>query len=447
VSDDAPQVISQAERLAHIELRRREAALGALDEEASEALLADWQFWARPNQLPPPGDWRIWLLLAGRGFGKTRSGAEWVRRQVEQGKACRIALVAPTAASARDVMIEGESGLLAISPEDKRPSYEPSKRRLTWKNGAIATAFSAEEPDRLRGPQHDAAWCDELAAWHYAEAWDMLMLGLRLGRDPRCVVTTTPKPVPLIRRLLADKRVALTRGSTYENARNLAPAFLDQIVRRYEGTRLGRQELEAELLEDVPGALWTRAVIERCRVPAAPTLRRIVVAIDPATSTGEGADETGIVVAGLGLDGQGYVLDDLSGRYAPHEWARRAIAAYHARQADRVVAEVNNGGDMVEATLRMVDPAVSYRAVHASRGKAVRAEPVAALYEQGRVRHVGAFPALEDQMCAMTPDLDRGAAASPDRCDALVWALTDLMVTSGETGLLDYYRALYDAGR
>ncbi len=447
MSDDAPQVISEAARVARIEAAPRKWALRALNDAASKALLVDWQFWARPNQLPPPGDWRIWLLLAGRGFGKTRSGAEWVRRQVEEKKARRIALVAPTAASARDVMIEGESGLLVISPEDRRPRYEPSKRRLTWKNGAIATAFSAEEPDRLRGPQHDAAWCDELADWPYAEAWDMLMLGLRLGGDPRCVVTTTPKPVALIRRLLEDKGVAVTRGSTYENARNLAPAFLDQIVRRYEGTRLGRQELEAELLDDVPGALWTRAAIERCRVPDAPALRRVVVAIDPATSTGEGADETGIVVAGLGVDGYGYVLDDLSGRYAPHEWARRAIAAYHVRKADRVVAEVNNGGDMVEATLRIVDPAVSYRAVHASRGKAVRAEPVAALYEQGRVRHVGAFPALEDQMCAMTSDLDRGAGASPDRCDALVWALTDLMVTPGETGLLDYYRALYDARR
>jgi len=435
---------SDAWRLRALGRRRRDAEIAALGDAEVHELLRDWRFWARPNQLPPPGAWRVWLLLAGRGFGKTRTGAEWVRLQVEQKRARRIALVAPTSADVRDVMIEGESGLLAISPEGSRPRYEPSKRRLTWPGGAVATAFSAEEPDRLRGPQHDAAWCDELAAWRHAEAWDMLMLGLRLGADPRCVVTTTPKPVRLLRQLLADGGVAVTRGSTYDNRDNLAPAFLAQIVKRYEGTRLGRQELEAELLDDVPGALWTREMIERARLIAAPELRRIVVAIDPAMTSGEDADETGIIAAGIGFDGHGYVLDDLSGRMPPHEWARRAVAAYHARKADRVVAEVNNGGDMVEATIRMIDAGVSYRALRASRGKILRAEPVAALYERGRVHHVGGFAVLEDQMCAFTTDFDRQAAGySPDRLDALVWALSDLMVETGDTGLLDYYRDLY----
>lgn len=439
---------SPARALALKEPAERDAALAAMSEMEARELLRDWRFWARPAQLPPAGSWRVWLLLAGRGFGKTRTGAEWVRQMVEDGRAWRIALVAPTAAAARDVMIEGESGLLAVTRERYQATYEPSKRRLTWPSGAIATAFSAEEPDRLRGPQHDAAWCDELAAWRHAQTWDMLMLGLRLGADPRCVVTTTPKPIALVKELLRDKNVAVTRGATFENSDNLAPAFVDQIVRRYVGTRLGRQELEAELLEDVPGALWTRETIERARVAAAPELRRIVVAIDPATSAGEDADETGIVVAALASDSHGYVLDDLSGRMAPHQWARRAVAAYHARRADRVVAEVNNGGDLVEATLRMVDAAVAYRAVRASRGKAVRAEPVAALYEQGRIHHVGALPTLEDQLCALTPDFDRQAAGfSPDRADALVWALTDLMVAPGESGLIDYYRQLYDDTR
>jgi len=274
----------------------------------------------------------------------------------------------------------------------------------------------------------------------------MLMLGLRLGERPQVVVTTTPKPVRLIRQLLAPGRddIVITRGSSWDNRDNLAPAFLAEIARRYQGTRLGRQELEAEFLDDVPGALWSRDAIDRIKLAAAPELRRIVVALDPAATSGDEADETGIIVAGLGTDGKGYVLDDLSGRWPPPDWARRAIAAYHARHADRIVAEVNNGGDMVEATLRMIDASAAYRAVHASRGKLARAEPVAALYEQGRVHHVGHFAALEDQMCAFTPDFDRRKAGySPDRLDALVWALTDLMVVPGDTGLIDYYRELY----
>jgi phage terminase large subunit-like protein len=403
------------------------------------------QSWARKNQLPPPGTWRTWLLLAGRGFGKTRTGAEWVRDQVTNHKRRRIALVAPTAGDCRDVMVEGESGLLAIFPPGQRPRYEPSKRRVTFSNGAIATTYSADEPERLRGPQHDAAWCDEIASWRYPEAWDMLMFGLRLGADPRVVVTTTPKPTKIIRELLADPTTAVTRGSTYDNSENLADAFLGQIVRKYEGSRLGRQELLAEVLDDVPGALWTRQVIEDSRWPASrtvPELRRIVVAIDPAASSGEEADETGIIVAGRDGDGRGFVLDDRSGRYAPTEWAHIAISLYRRYDADRVVAEVNNGGDMVEATLRMVDSSVSYTPVHATRGKVVRAEPIAALYEQGRIHHIGAFPTLEDQQCSFTSDADRSVVGySPDRVDALVWAFTELFVeVSGDRGYVEWLR-------
>jgi phage terminase large subunit-like protein len=406
----------------------------------------DWIFWAREEQKPPPGDWRVWLYLAGRGSGKTRSGAEWVRAQVAAGRR-RIALVAPTAADARDVIVEGESGILAVSPAVDRPNYEPSKRRLTWPNGAIATTFSADEPERLRGPQHDCAWCDELAAWRYPESWDMLMFGLRLGDDPRAMVTTTPRPTKLLKDLVADPTVTITRGSTYDNRANLAGAFLQQIVKKYEGTRLGRQELNAELLDDVPGALWNRALIEAARPPIGfvlPDLVRVVVAIDPAVSSGEDSDETGIIVVGKDKLSRGYVLADLSGRYTPIEWARIAVTAYKAHGADRVVAEVNNGGEMVEATLRVVDDNIAYTAVHATRGKVVRAEPVSALYEQGRIRHMGAFPTLEDQMCEFTPDLDRskpkrdrtdpsslgmgGAHSSPDRADALVWAFTEILV-------------------
>ena len=418
-------------------------AIQTLPHDDVAALAYDFYMWGRTSQIMPPGDWRVWLMLAGRGFGKTRSGAEWVRMLAEEKRAMRIALVAPTAAALRNVMIEGESGILATSHPAFRPSFAPSRQRLEWPNQVVAYGYSADEPERLRGPQHDAAWCDELAAWRYPDAWDMLMLGLRLGSDPRVMITTTPKPTALIRRLAGDPATLVTRGSTWDNAPNLAPAFIAEIVKQYEGTRLGRQELEAELLDDTPNALWTREGIEACRVRQAPQLRRIVVAIDPAVSSGRDADETGIVVAGLGEDGLGYVLEDGSERLRPEAWAARAIALYRRYQADRVVGESNNGGDLVEATLRAVDRAVSYKAVRASRGKAVRAEPVAALYEQGRVKHRGAFPALEDQMCAFASDFDRGRAGySPDRVDALVWALTELMIAPADTGLLDYYAEL-----
>ena len=386
---------------------------------------------ARPSQRPPDGDWRIWLLLAGRGFGKTRTGAEWVRGLVDTRRAGRIALVAPTAADARDVMVEGESGLLAVSPPWNRPIYEPSKRRLTWPGGAIATTYSADEPERLRGPQHDAAWADELAVWRYPQAWDMLLLGLRLGADPRAVVTTTPRPGRLIAELLGDPSVTVTRGTTFENMDNLAPAFIRQIIARYRGTRLERQEIYAEVLSDLPGALWTQAGLETMRVKQVAELARVVVGIDPAVSAGAGANETGIVVAGRGCDGHAYVLDDLSMHGTPFAWAQKAVAAYHKWRAVRIVAEVNQGGEMIESLLRTVDPVIAYRAVRASRGKLARAEPVAALYEQGRCHHVGLFPELEEQMCAFGALSKAGRDAGPglDRVDALVWALTDLMLS------------------
>ncbi len=365
-------------------------------------------------------------MRAGRGFGKTRSGAEWVRGEVEAARRGRLALVGATAADARDVMIEGPSGVLAVAPPWFRPKYEPSKRRVTWPNGAVASVFSADEPDRLRGPEHDGAWCDEVAAWRYREAWDNLQFGMRRGRDPRQVVTTTPRPTALVRELIADRTTAETRGTTYDNRVNLAEGFFDGIIRKYEGTRLGRQELLAELLDDNPYALWKReGMIERYRVRSAPTLRRVAVAVDPSgSSTGA---ECGIVAVGLGTDERGYVLEDASLQGSPAEWARVAVALYQRLGADRLVAESNFGGEMVEALVRGVDRSVSYRAVTASRGKVVRAEPVAALYEQGRVSHVGTFPRLEDELCEWV-----AGEASPNRLDALVWGVTELMIRGKE---------------
>jgi predicted phage terminase large subunit-like protein len=313
-----------------------------------------------------------------------------------------------------------------------------------WPNGAMAYTYSAEEPDRLRGPQHDAAICDELASWRAPQTWDMLQFGLRLGQHPRCLIASTPKPVRLLREILAreGRDVVVTRGTTHENRANLAPGFFQSIVSRYEGTRLGRQELEAELLTDTPGALWTWQTLENCRRQRAPDLARIVVAIDPAVSSREGSDETGIIVAGKDNNGRGYILEDLSGRFQPAEWARIAIGAYYEHSADRVIAEVNQGGEMVEATLRTVDANIPYTKVHASRGKYTRAEPVAALYEQGKVHHVGTFPQLEDQLTSFVPDGDRARMGSPDRVDALVWAATELLVTAEPyAGLMQYYES------
>lgn len=397
----------------------------------ADALSNSWKAQARPEQLEPSGDWwSTWLILAGRGWGKTRTLTEWVHGHCVAGRVSRVAICAPTAADCRDVLIEGSSGFLAIASNSTRPLWEPSKHRLTWPNGSQAALYSAEEPERLRGPQHDLAALDELAAWKYPEALDMLNLGLRSGTRPRKLICTTPRPSKMLKAIIEDPSTVITRGKTADNAKNLAPSFMDGILRKYGGTRLGRQEIGGELLSDVPGALWQLASIDSARVEIAPRsgCKRVVVAIDPAVTSGEDADETGIITAGIDGD-HAYVLEDASGRYAPIEWAQKAINLYRKWHADRIVAEVNNGGAMVEGTVRMVDPNVSFRAVHASRGKVVRAEPVSALYEQGRVHHVGAFPELEDQLCSFTSDFDRSRAGySPDRLDALVWALFELML-------------------
>lgn len=393
-----------------------------------EAAREPWSDWwaagARPEQTPPLGAWFAWMVIAGRGFGKTRTGAEWAWRQAAASPGSRGALIAPTAADVRDVMVEGESGILACAPPEFRPRYEPSKRRLVYPNDALQFTYSADEPDRLRGPQHHYAWVDEWAAMRFAQDMlDMLLMGLRLGSDPRLLVTTTPRPIKPLRDLLAEATTVVTGGSTYDNLENLAPTFRERVVSRYEGTRLGRQELMAEILTDVEGALWRQDVLDAHRVREAPAdLVRVVVGVDPAATAGEEADETGIVVVGLAADGAYYVLDDLSGRYDPNGWGSAVAEAYGRWMADAVVAEVNNGGDMVPFVIRTVDPSVKVRTVRASRGKAVRAEPISSLYEQGQVHHVGTLADLETQMTTWTP-LD---ATSPDRLDALVWALTDL---------------------
>lgn len=430
---------SLAESLASLPEAQRAEILASLSDDEAEALEFDWKFWGRPKQFLPLGDWLTWLILAGRGFGKTRTGAEALRELVcgstplASGGYGRIAVIAETAADARDVLVEGESGILKCHPRAFRPHYEPSKRRLTWPNGAVATLYNAVEPDQLRGPQHDLALCDELAKWRYAqETWDQLQFGLRIGDRPRQIVTTTPRPIPIIKKLIAAESTVLTRGSTTENRSNLAPSFISTVIARYEGTRLGRQELDAEILDDVPGALWTRAMFDDHRVRETPDLQRVVVAIDPSGTGGEGdsGDSIGIVVAGRGYDGRGYVMADRSCKLSPAGWGRRAVDAYKEFRADRIVAERNFGGAMVQHVIRTADRNVSYKEVVASRGKAVRAEPVAALYEQGRVSHIGSFPELEDQACSMKSDGYLGEG-SPDRLDALVWAMTELMLDTG----------------
>lgn len=393
-----------------------------------EVLSYNWQQMARANQLPPKGDWRVWLILAGRGFGKTRTGAETLRQWVSQGVCRRLALVAETEAEVRQVMVEGSSGLLTIHPPAERPLYEPSKRLLSWPNGAIGTCFSAEAYEQLRGPQFDGAWIDELAKFKDGEkVWDQLMFGLRLGKNPRVIVTTTPRPTKLLKRLVKDPDVVVTKGSTFENAKNLAKPFLDYIRHHYEKRWLGRQEIYADFVEEQEGALWTPTLLERAResfqnVP----LKRIVIAIDPAVSHGDKSDETGIIAAGLTAEGIGVVLEDLSVKGPPHIWLGKAIEAYHRLKADRIVAEVNMGGELVEQLLRTHDKTISYKPVRAMRGKILRAEPIASFYERGKVWHAAHFPELEEQLCSYGPGT---RPKSPDRLDALVWALTELMLT------------------
>lgn len=388
------------------------------------------------------GDWLVWLILAGRGWGKTRVGAEFIRDFCVERPNSRAALVAATFADGRDAMVEGESGLLEVTPPwhlkggAREQAFNRSIGELYFANGSRARIYSSEKPGQLRGPQHHIAWADEAAKFKDAHlgtqedtTWSNLMMGLRVGAHPRVVVTTTPKPHRLIKQLVGKPFTAAVRGTTFENLENLAPTFRAQILDQYKGTRLARQELYAEILDDVPGALWSLKQIEDLRVAAPPTLVRVVVAIDPAVTASDDSDETGIVVAGLGIDGHGYVLADCTVKASPAAWAERAVTAYHDHHADRIVAEVNNGGDLVELTIRTVDATVPYKAVHASRGKHTRAEPVSALYEKGRVHHVGALEALEDQMCNWVPD---PSVPSPDRMDALVWAITELMLEKRE---------------
>jgi phage terminase large subunit-like protein len=421
--------------------------LGSLDENALLALPWVFEFWALPHQLPPRGAWKSWVILGGRGAGKTRAGAEWVRAQVEgarpedPGTARRVALVGETVDQVRDVMVFGESGILASSPPDRRPEWQSTRGRLLWPNGAEARVFSAHEPEALRGPQFDAAWADELGKWKKgAEAWDQLQFALRLGKNPRQVVTTTPRNVSVLKAILKNPSTVITHAPTEANRAYLAESFLAEVKARYGGTRLGRQELEGVLVEEEDGALWTPAILERAQVDAVPVFSRIVVAVDPPVTSTKQSDECGIVVVGADTRGEpkdwrAVVLEDATVKGAsPEGWARAALAAMERHGADRLVAEVNQGGDLVERVVRMIDPQVPFRAVHATRSKMLRAEPVAALYEQGRVGHLRGLQALEEQMCQMTATGWSGRG-SPDRLDALVWALTELMVNpAGKAG-------------
>ncbi|SBV33955.1 conserved protein of unknown function [uncultured Sphingopyxis sp.] len=401
-----------------------------LSDDRAAKLMTDWAWWRRDDQCPPGGDWRVWMLLAGRGFGKTRTGAEWIRGYAETHPGARIALVAASLHEGRQIMVEGESGLLAIAPDYDRPEYESSLRRLNWANGAVATLYSAAEPESLRGPEHGAAWCDEIAKWPQGEtAWDNLMLTMRIGDAPRVVATTTPRAVPLVRRLKGEPGVAITGGSTAANRLNLSGPWLAAMRGIYGGTRLGRQELDGEMLEDIEGALWTRALVERCRVDADAAVKplRVVIGVDPpATAKG---DACGIVVAALLRDKKVAVVEDASVENPPpHVWAQAVAAAAARWGADRIVAESNMGGEMVESTLRQADCALPVVPVYASVGKGRRAEPVAIAYERGEVVHAGVFAALEDQLCGLqTGGGYAGPGRSPDRADACVWALAALL--------------------
>ncbi len=419
--------------------------LGGLDDNALMSLPWLFEFWALSHQLPPEGAWKTWVIMGGRGAGKTRAGAEWVRAEVEgagpqdPGRSRRIALVGETVDQVREVMVFGESGILACSPPDRRPEWEAGRRRLVWPNGAVAQVFSAFDPSSLRGPQFDAAWVDELAKWPKAEAtWDMLQFALRLGEHPRQVVTTTPQNIPTLKRIIQNPSTVMTHAPTDANRAYLAASFLEEVQARYAGTRLGQQELQGVLLDDIDGAMWSSVRLEAARIDALPVLGRVVVAVDPPVTGHKGSDECGIVVVGAITEGppqnwRAVVLEDASVQGAsPDEWARAALAALDRHGADRLVVEVNQGGDMVQSVIRGIDPLVAIRSVRATRGKMLRAEPVAALYEQGRVAHVRGLARLEAQMCQMTVTGYHGKG-SPDRLDALVWALTELIVEPSET--------------
>jgi phage terminase large subunit-like protein len=421
-----------------------EAFLSSLSDNALLSLPYLFEFWAMPHQTPPEGNWKTWVIMGGRGAGKTRAGAEWVRSMVEgagpldAGAARRVALVGETIDQVREVMVFGDSGILACSPPDRRPEWQATRKRLVWPNGAVAQVFSAHEPDSLRGPQFDAAWVDELAKWKKGEgAWDQLQFALRLGHNPRQVVTTTPQNVPVLKAILANDSTVVTHAPTTANRANLAASFLAEVHSRYAGTQLGRQELEGLLIDGVEGALWKAGAIEAGRIDAAPALSRIVVAVDPPVSAHKSSDTCGIVVVGAITDGppqnwRAVVLEDASVQGAsPEAWARAALDAFARHGADRLVAEVNQGGNLVETVIRQIDALVPFRAVHARASKGARAEPVAALYEQGRVAHLRGLGPLEEQMFLMTAQGYSGRG-SPDRVDALVWALTELIIAPAE---------------
>lgn len=422
--------LSLMERLVRLPAPVRRKLLEQVPEADRHRLLTSWRWTARPAQLAPEGDWSVWLILAGRGFGKTRAGAEWVTAMAGAHPGARFALVGATAHDAVAVMLEGESGLLAVAPDGFAPLWKATKKQLLWPNGAMATLVSAVEPDQLRGPQFHFGWCDEIAAWPKPkEAWDNLRMGLRLGAAPRVVVTTTPRPMPFLRTLSAGPGVMVSRGSTYDNRANLPGRFLDDLTAGYAGTSLGRQEVMGELLEAREGALWSRDGLDGCRAAEAPELVRIVVGVDPPAGPGG----CGIVVAGLDARGMAHVVADASVHgVSPDGWARAVVAAYERHRADRIVAETNNGGNMVESTLKAIQQTLPVTQVKATRGKVARAEPVSALYAAGRVRHVGLFPELEDEMCGLILGGGYvGPGTSPDRADALVWALTELMLGTG----------------
>ena len=404
-------------------------------EKATIKLYTDWLKTARAKQLSPQENHHIWLILAGRGWGKTRTGAQDIAIYALRNPNTISAVVAPTAGDLRRVCFGGPSGLISIIPKEcysdnkKQKGYSSSTFEIRLYNDSKIIGYAASEPERLRGPQFHRAWCDELAAWRYPEAFDQLMFGLRLGDNPQCLITTTPKPTKIIKDLVAREDVAVTSGNTFENEANLADSALQMLKDRYEGTSLGRQELFAEILEDIEGALWNQQLIEEARLhkDTEKELSQIIVAIDPAVTANENSDETGIVVVGKDQNNEYYVLEDLSGRYTADKWGKIAVNAYYDWNADRIVAEVNNGGDLVERLIRNIDPNVPYRSVRATRGKIVRAEPIAALYEQRRVHHIGIYPELETQMCSFTGDIK----TSPDRLDALVWGLSELNKSLG----------------
>jgi phage terminase large subunit-like protein len=436
--------LQEFRRLFALNPTERARLFAAMTEKECQEFYYDWSLWGRPEQKPPRGDWLYWLILAGRGAGKTRAGAEAVREWVKTFEI--VNLIGSTHDDVRDIMVLGESGLMSICPNEERPRYGRASARLSWPNGAVSQLFSAEEPDRLRGKQHMKLWLDELAAWRNPDAFEQALLGLRLGDKPQAVITTTPRPTKLIKQLVADKHAMVTRGSTFDNSHHLAEAFLKRITQRYEGRAIGRQELFAEIVEEAPGALWTRALIERQRLRAdtATNYNEIVIGVDPPAKSGARADECGILVVGKTERAVIHVIADLTSQGdTPGQWSARVVAAYRRFKANRIVAEINNGGEMVVEVLRQSDPNLPVRKVTATRGKFLRAEPIAAAYERGAVFHLGDFPKLEDQLCTLTPDFDpRASGFSPDRADALVWAIADLIAIepAGAQALLDFYR-------